>query len=190
VPRPAMTDDPDLHVRVGTRRIDPAAVQNGRCTFVLPPSGAQVMLACRAARPNAARPWIADDRRLGAMVRRLVHRNGSDRRDVATDDPALEQAGGRSRAAQAGRVAGPRVMRCCRCSARACWKWSYPRRCGTRPCTLFPPRTRGQCGRRPSGICGAPNRCLKRAMRRKPHDAPQAYRPSALMSPSIRLDHQ
>jgi len=48
-------------------------------------------LASRAGRPSEARPWIADDRRLGVMVRRLVHRSGSGLRDVAMDDPALEQ---------------------------------------------------------------------------------------------------
>ena len=91
VPRPVVTDDPDLHVRVGTRRIDPVAVRDGRYTFVLPPGGAQVTLASRAARPSEARPWIADDRLLGAMVRRLAHRNGADMRDVAMDDPALRE---------------------------------------------------------------------------------------------------
>ncbi len=91
VPRLAVTDDPDLHVRVGTQRINPVAVRNGRCTFVLPPGGAQVTLASCAARPSEARPWIADDRLLGARVRRLVHRNGDDIRDVAMDDPALAQ---------------------------------------------------------------------------------------------------
>ncbi len=91
VPRPAVADDPDLHVRIGTRRIDPVAVGDGRYTFVLPAGGAQVTLASRAARPSEARPWIADDRLLGAMVRRLVFRNGNDMRDVAMDDPALRQ---------------------------------------------------------------------------------------------------
>jgi hypothetical protein len=91
LPRPAVTDDPDLHVRVGTRRLNPVASRDGCYTFVLPSGGAPVMLASRAALPNEARPWIADDRRLGAMVRRLVHRSGNDMRDVAMDDPTLEQ---------------------------------------------------------------------------------------------------
>ena len=91
LPRPVLTDDPDLHVLVGTRRIDPVAVRNGRYTFVLPPGGAPVTLASRAARPTEARPWVADDRRLGAMVRRLVHRSGDDMRDLAMDALTLEQ---------------------------------------------------------------------------------------------------
>ncbi len=91
VPTPMLTDDPDLHLRVGTRRIDPVAVRDGRYTFVLPPGGAQVTLASHAARPSEARPWIADDRLLGAMVRRLVYRTDADMRDVAMDDPALRR---------------------------------------------------------------------------------------------------
>jgi hypothetical protein len=55
--------------------------------------------ACRAGRPSEARPWIADDRLLGAivrrllgaMVRRLLYRSGADMRDVAMDDPVLTQ---------------------------------------------------------------------------------------------------
>jgi len=91
LPRPMRTDDPDLHVRVGTRRINPVAVRDGRCTFVLPPCGTPITLASCAARPSEARPWIADDRLLRAMVRRLVHRSGDGMRDVAMDDPALQQ---------------------------------------------------------------------------------------------------
>ncbi len=91
VPRPVWTDDPDLHVRVGTRRINPVAVRDGRYTFVLPPCGTPITLASRAARPSEARPWIADDRLLGARVRRLVHRSGDAMRVVAMDDPALDQ---------------------------------------------------------------------------------------------------
>jgi hypothetical protein len=91
LPRPVLTDDPDLHVRVGTRRINPVTVRDGRYTFVLPPCGTPITLASRAARPGEARPWIADDRLLGARVRRLVHRSGEDTRDVAMDDPVLQQ---------------------------------------------------------------------------------------------------
>ncbi len=91
VPRPMLIDDPDLHVRIGTHRIDPVAVRDGRYTFVLPAGGAPVALASRAGRPSAARPWIADDRLLGAMVRRLAHRGGDGMREVAMDDPALRQ---------------------------------------------------------------------------------------------------
>jgi hypothetical protein len=86
-----VTEEPDLHIRVGARRIDPVAVRDGRYTFVLPPAGAPVTLVSRAARPSEARPWMADDRRLGAKVRRLVHRSADGTREVALDDPALQR---------------------------------------------------------------------------------------------------
>ncbi|HEY4173505.1 MAG TPA: Hint domain-containing protein [Rhodopila sp.] len=91
LPKPALTDDPDLHLLAGTRRIDPVAVQGRVYTFVVPPGDAPIRLSSRSACPREARPWIADDRRLGAMVQGLAHRGRDDIRVVALDHPALQQ---------------------------------------------------------------------------------------------------
>jgi hypothetical protein len=91
LPQPVLTDDPDLHLLVGARRINPVAIQGPVYTFVVPPGHAPMQLVSRSACPREAWPWIADDRRLGAMVRGLVHRANDDVVAVAMDDPALEQ---------------------------------------------------------------------------------------------------
>lgn len=91
LPRPVLTNDPDLHLLVGTRRIDPIAIRGRLYTFLVPPGGAPIKLSSRSAYPREAWPWIADDRRLGTMVRGLVHRSRDDIRVVAIDDPALKQ---------------------------------------------------------------------------------------------------
>jgi hypothetical protein len=111
LPRPVLTEDPDLHLLVGTRRIDPVAVQGRLYTFVVPqgmpqgmpqrmpqgilkgvpPGNTPIRLSSRAACPREAWPWIADDRRLGTMVRRLACRSGHDVLNVAMDDPTLVQ---------------------------------------------------------------------------------------------------
>jgi|GEM_PF-4009887 len=82
---PAPTEDADLHLMVGTRRIDPVAVAGQRYTFVMPNADAPVRLMSRSGYPGDAKPWIADDRRLGVMVRRLVFQQ----EDTAMDNPAL-----------------------------------------------------------------------------------------------------
>jgi hypothetical protein len=91
LPQPTLTDDPDLHLLIGTQRINPVAVRGQIYTFVVPPGDAPIQLSSRSGRPSEARPWIADDRQLGAMVRRLVHRSGDNIRTVAMDGPALGQ---------------------------------------------------------------------------------------------------
>jgi hypothetical protein len=89
LPRPDLTDDPDLHLLIGTRRIDPVAVRGRQYTFLIPNGDAPIHLSSRSACPRAGRPWIADDRHLGAMVVGLAHRCGDEARDVAMDDPVL-----------------------------------------------------------------------------------------------------
>jgi hypothetical protein len=91
LPKPALTDDPDLHLLIGTRRIEPVSVHGRVYTFVMPPGDTPIQLRSRSARPHKACPWIADERHLGAMVRRLVHKSGDNIRTAAMDDLALHQ---------------------------------------------------------------------------------------------------
>jgi hypothetical protein len=88
---PATVDDPDLHILVGSLRLQPLTCKDGRYTFVLPDGGDPRFLVSRAARPCDTRPWVDDQRRLGVRVRNLTLRNGSEVRAVAMDDTALDQ---------------------------------------------------------------------------------------------------
>lgn len=71
------TRDPDLHVMIGGRRLNPVSHVNGRAVFILPASEQPVMLVSRSAVPSDARPWLGDHRDLGVMVARLT-RHGLD----------------------------------------------------------------------------------------------------------------
>jgi len=82
-------DDPDLHLRVGERRLDPVRVAGNRYTFVIPAMEAPVRLTSRVARPCDLQPWLIDVRRLGVMVRALRVRHDRDVRDLVLDDPRL-----------------------------------------------------------------------------------------------------
>ncbi len=66
------TSDPDLHVMIGDRRLYPVSQANGRAVFILPPTDQRVELVSRRAE---APPWIADRRRLGVMVARILLRH-------------------------------------------------------------------------------------------------------------------
>ena len=97
---PALTGDPDLHVRVGTRRLRPVSARNGRYLFSLPAHRAPLWLVSRAARPQIEHPWVEDRRRLGVRVNRLTLRCGQDERAIPLDHPfsgpgwwAVEQGG-------------------------------------------------------------------------------------------------
>ena len=72
-PGAGTTSDPDLHIMVGDRRLNPVSRTNGRAVFMVPPTDRPVTLVSRAAE---TRPWIADHRRLGVMVARITLRHG------------------------------------------------------------------------------------------------------------------
>jgi hypothetical protein len=88
---PALGDEPDLHLLAGTRRIKPVLVKDGRYSFVLPSGDAPARLVSRSACPRDERPWMGDDRRLGVKISRLTMRSDQNVRDVAIDDPALDE---------------------------------------------------------------------------------------------------
>jgi hypothetical protein len=89
---PPKTDsyaDPDLHIRIGERRIDPIAVEGSRRTFVLPAGTGDVRLVSRHTNPALRVPFQGDHRALGVAIRRLVFRGSTDRQDMPADHPAL-----------------------------------------------------------------------------------------------------
>jgi hypothetical protein len=65
-----LTDDPDLHLLVDGRRVDPKAVR-GRYSFALPPQSKEVWLVSRASAPDEI-GVARDPRVLGVPVRRIV----------------------------------------------------------------------------------------------------------------------
>jgi hypothetical protein len=86
---PALVDEPDLHLLVGTRRVGPLLAGESRYVFMIPAVDAPVRLVSRSACPRDARPWVSDDRCLGVKIRRLTLRRVDDAGDVAMDDPGL-----------------------------------------------------------------------------------------------------
>src|ERR1041385_1922679 len=88
---PPLTDEPDLHIRIGSRRLNPISVRDGRYTFVISADEASARLVSRTARPNDACPWVCDDRLLGVKIRGLTFSRGPEMRDMALDDPTLDQ---------------------------------------------------------------------------------------------------
>ena len=88
-PLPETTGEPDLHLLAGDRALRPAAVKEQRYVFVPPRGETQVRIVSRAARPNAARPWIEDRRLLGVRVNRILLRDAVGLTEIPIDHPAL-----------------------------------------------------------------------------------------------------
>ena len=91
------TGDPGLHlvasalvggIMVG-RAIQPASIDGGRYTFVLPTLVARARLVSRSARPCELRPWIEDHRRLGVMVSQMMLYREAEREPIPLDHPRL-----------------------------------------------------------------------------------------------------
>ena len=87
--RPETTRDPGLRIEVDGGSIPPVRVADGRAVFVVPPAAGRVRLLSRRMVPADLRPWTADVRDLGVMVRALVWRRGDAVMPVALDDPSL-----------------------------------------------------------------------------------------------------
>jgi len=83
------TDDPDLYLLAGTRRLRPVCSHRGRHVFVLPPRTGSIRIVSRAARPCDTGPWLDDRRHLGVRVRRITLTDPAGAWDVALDSPAL-----------------------------------------------------------------------------------------------------
>ena len=87
----AVTDEADVHLRVGGRTVRPVSIGADRLIFTLPELSYPVRLVSRTARPADLRPWLDDRRSLGVRVDRIVWRDGVDTREVALDHPDLNQ---------------------------------------------------------------------------------------------------
>lgn len=84
------TTDPDMHLLVDGRRINPVSVVNRTHSFVLPRLAREVRLASRATAPSRLSGWIDDDRSLGVALHRLTITDaGGQSQTVAADDPVL-----------------------------------------------------------------------------------------------------
>lgn len=84
------TDNPDLHIMIGNRRLPPVSRDRARHVFVLPATDQPVELVSRNAIPCLARPWLGDRRRLGVMVGRLTWRGpDGEITPIPLDHPAL-----------------------------------------------------------------------------------------------------
>lgn len=91
-PSVATTTDPDLHLRVDGRRIDPIAVDGRDYRFVLPGALQDVRLVSRNSAPSDLHGWNGDDRPLGVALRNLttIGRDGHTQ-VLAADCPTLAE---------------------------------------------------------------------------------------------------
>jgi hypothetical protein len=89
VPPIALTDDPAVHLQIDGRLIRPAAADQQRCLFILPPHAGMIRLVSRTGYPTEVRPWADDWRRLGVYVSRIVWYDADGPQDMPVDHPAL-----------------------------------------------------------------------------------------------------
>jgi hypothetical protein len=85
-----LTDDPDLHLLVGGRRLDAEQQADSAYVFNLPPAARSVRIASRAAAP-AELGLARDPRVLGVAVKRIVVRAGSKFRVIDLTDDRLAE---------------------------------------------------------------------------------------------------
>jgi hypothetical protein len=88
----ATTTEPNLRIRGmdGQRNYrKPIYADSNLAIFVLPRGTERVRLLSRAQSPTEARPWLADRRRLGVRVKRIVLRAANELREVPMDHPDL-----------------------------------------------------------------------------------------------------
>ena len=86
----ATTDDPDLHLEIGTERIDPVSQHGSAYIFALRDQPADVRLVSRAGVP-AELGVARDPRLLGVAVLRIALRQGTRFRVLQAADPALTE---------------------------------------------------------------------------------------------------
>ncbi len=98
------TAEPDLCLEAGGRMMRPVFVQDGRHVFVLRGAADGFRLLSNSARPADARPWLDDRRQLGVCVRRLILDDGTERREIPVDHPALSRGWWETEQADGGLV--------------------------------------------------------------------------------------
>jgi len=83
-----LTEDPDLHLVVDGRRLDPAMRVGGVYVFDVAASADQIRIISRAVVPQEL-GFARDPRSLGVALRRLAIRQGTEVRQMQTDSPSL-----------------------------------------------------------------------------------------------------
>jgi preprotein translocase subunit YajC len=83
-----LTEDPDLHLLVGGRRLDAMTRASGAYVFLLPDTRADVCIVSRAGAPQEL-GFARDPRCLGVALRRIVLCQGRRLQTIEADDPRL-----------------------------------------------------------------------------------------------------
>jgi hypothetical protein len=92
VPQRATTTEAKLRVRCSTGECaysEPTYVDSNLVIFVLPRGSREIRLISRSQSPTEARPWLADRRKLGVKVKRIVLRNAKELCEIPIDNPGL-----------------------------------------------------------------------------------------------------
>jgi hypothetical protein len=90
----ATTTDPHLYLQsTESKRPNGRPVfQDGNLViFILPRGAREIRLISRAQSPTEARPWLADRRKLGVRVQRIVLRGTNELREIPMDHPQLTE---------------------------------------------------------------------------------------------------
>lgn len=88
---PPATNDPDLHLIVDGRRINPVRPAERHYLFIVPAGSDRVRLVSRSGFRFDTAPWIADERRMGVQLCALTVRSSGEVKPVALDDPNLDE---------------------------------------------------------------------------------------------------
>jgi len=92
VPTPALVANPDVHLIVDGKRVQPASERNGRYVFMVPAGARSVTLGSRFCIPaDKMIPGLRDTRRLGVRVDQMSIRTMTDETVLPADHPALAQ---------------------------------------------------------------------------------------------------
>jgi hypothetical protein len=83
------TTDAELRLLADRRSVKPIFSDSDRVIFVLPHGARAVRLVSRAQSPTEACPWMADRRRLGVRVKRILLRSADEWREIPVDRPEL-----------------------------------------------------------------------------------------------------
>ncbi len=86
---PVTTNEPDLAVLAGSRRLRPVLADRLKVAFALPAGLRTITLSSRATMPWSLQPWLDDRRRLGVAIERILLRSADEVREIALDSPVL-----------------------------------------------------------------------------------------------------
>lgn len=92
IPTPTLVTNPDVHLVVDGKRVQPIANRNGRYAFMVPAGARAVTLASRFCIPaDKMIPGIRDTRRLGVSVDQMSIRTTTDEIVIPADHPGLTE---------------------------------------------------------------------------------------------------